>query len=69
MGVGEEAYLDQRNRDGGVAPGLQLAAINGQRGDAFDALRPLSRLLMVGELAPKGEKRQGGGKPRPYCRW
>src|SRR5579875_1543662 len=57
--VGEETDLDERDGDGGVTPGLQLAAIHRQRGDALDALRPAPRLFVIGKFAP--ERNEGAG--------
>ncbi len=57
MGIGEETDLNERHRNRGIAPGLQLAAVNGKRGYTFDALSPLTRLLMIGKFAPEWEKR------------
>ena len=57
MWVGKQADLYQCDGDRGVTPGLELAAINRQGGDALDTFCPLTGLLMIGELASKGEKR------------
>ena len=57
MRIGKKADLDQGDRNRGIAPGLQLAAINGERGDPLDAFSPLARLFMIGKLASKGVNR------------
>src|SRR3954467_6254792 len=56
MVVDEETDLDQRDRDRGVAPGLELASIDSDGSNAFDTLSPLPCLLMVSEIASKGKE-------------
>src|SRR5579859_975129 len=57
MRIGEEAHLDQRDGNGGVAPGHKLTAIDGQRRDPLDTLGPDAHLLMVLKLASEREER------------
>src|SRR5947209_4267651 len=55
--IDKEANLNEGNRNRCIAPGQQLATVNGNRGDTFNALCPLSRLLMVRKLTSEREDR------------
>src|SRR5256885_7189070 len=53
MRIGKQANLNQGHRNRGIAPGLELASINGDCCYAFYTFGPLASLFVVLKLTPK----------------